>query len=169
MGRQTILIAIVFWVFLNPTWAQPLSASAAEDALLREKISEFRENGKYKRITETFAGDERIRVKREISSKDNGSFDYVFLKLFRDGSMIFASTFDGAAGRTMRSYYRQGKLVLGEEDEDGDGNFETMILFDEDEQPLEAFRRTKKGDVRAFSKNKLAELKESFSRFKTTP
>jgi hypothetical protein len=56
--------------------------------------------------------------------------------------------------------------MRGEEgDEDCDGFFETIILFNDKEQPVEAFSRSKDGTVTQFSKEKLAELKKSFAKF----
>jgi hypothetical protein len=56
-------------------------------------------------------------------------------------------------------------MAVSEGDEDGDGFFETMILFDAKEQPVEAFSKTKDGTVTQFTKEKLAELKKSFEKF----
>mgnify|MGYP003435193601 FL=1 len=88
----------------------------------------------------------------------------VSTKLFRDGELIFLSTYFADANRTIRGYYHQDKVVMNEGDEDGDGFFETMILFDAKEQPVEAFSKSKDGTVTQFSKEKLVELKKSFAK-----
>ncbi|MCX8156362.1 MAG: hypothetical protein N3J91_07945 [Verrucomicrobiae bacterium] len=55
--------------------------------------------------------------------------------------------------------------MMQEGDEDGDGFFETVILFDAKEQPTEAFSKSKDGTVTQFTNEKLAELKKSFAKF----
>ena len=127
------------------------------------KVSESRKNGKYKRITETFTDKVLASRKEEVSLKDNDQIDFVFVKLFRNGEMTCASTFYKAENRTVRSYYHHGKMLIEEGDEDGDGFFETMILFDATEQPVEAFKKSKEGIVTQLSKEKFLELKKSFA------
>jgi hypothetical protein len=76
--------------------------------------------------------------------------------------MIYASTFEVAKKVTIRSYYQQGKMIMEEGDEDGDGFYETMILFNTNEQPIEAFEKSKDGTVRQFSAEKLSKVKKDF-------
>ena len=102
---------------------------------------------------------------RKRTVKENGRIDYMFVKLFRDGEMTYSSTFYKSENRTIRSYYHQGKMAVEEGDEDGDGFFETMILFDAKEQPVQAFSKNKDGTVAQFTNGKLAELKKSFAKF----
>jgi len=127
-------------------------------------VSESRQDGKHQRTTEIFRDKILLSRKQEVRT-DDGKLKYVFTKLFREGEMVFFSCFYAQAKRTIRGYYYQDKLVLEEGDEDGDGFFETMILFDAKEQPVEAFSKSKDGTVTLFSKEKLAELKKSFSKF----
>ncbi|MFM7214008.1 MAG: hypothetical protein ACKO3H_03915, partial [Verrucomicrobiota bacterium] len=92
--------------------------------------------------------------------KDNGRMDYVFVKHFRNGEMTYSQTLYNSENRTIRSYYHQEKMIVLEGDENGDGFFETMILFDAQERPVEAFSKQKDGSVVPFAKEKLAELKK---------
>ena len=153
----TLCFAAVVWAV-----AQQTNVNSA-NAHTETKVSESRKNGKYKRITETFTDKVLASRKEEVSVKDNDQIDFVFVKLFRDGEMTYASTFYKAENRTIRSYYHQGKMLVEEGDEDGDGFFETMILFDANEQPVEAFRKSQDGTVTQFSKEKFLELKKSFA------
>jgi antitoxin component YwqK of YwqJK toxin-antitoxin module len=165
MNRKGILIGMLSAVAVVCTIAQQTNLSSSTNQT-ETKISELRKNGKYERTTEVFAGKILMSRKVEVSVKDNGQIDYVFTKLFRDGKMTFASTLDNAAKNTIRSYYRDGKMIFEEGDEDGDGFFETLILFDTDEQPIEAFSKNKDGVVTQFSNEKLVELKKSFAKLR---
>ena len=164
MSRKTIIVVacfVVAWATAQPTRTSADSATPSTET----KVSESRKNGKYKRVTETFANKRLIARKEEVSVKDNGRIDYMFVKLFRDGEMTYSSTFYKSENRTIRSYYHQGKMAVEEGDEDGDGFFETMILFDAKEQPVQAFSKNKDGTVAQFTNGKLAELKKSFAKF----
>jgi hypothetical protein len=128
------------------------------------KVSESHKGGKYIRITETFTDKVLTSRREEVSMRDDGRINFVFEKYFRDGQMIYASSLEKDKNRTVRSYHYKEKLVVMEGDEDGDKFFETMILFNEDEEPVEAFERKKDGTVMPFSKEKLEALKKSFSK-----
>lgn len=165
MSRKNIIVAACFmalgWVVAEQTQVSADSANARTET----KVSESRKNGKYQRVTEVFEDNVLQSRKLEVSDHDDGRINRVFTKLFRNGEMIYASSFYKAEKRTIRSYYHQDKMVMEEGDEDGDGFFETLILFDEKEQPVEAFSKSKDGSVSQFSKEKLADLKKSFGKF----
>lgn len=166
MSRKSIIIVATCSMALAWAVAQQAQLSAGSTGPSTEtKVSESRKNGKYKRITETYIDKVLVARKEEISLKDNGQTNYVFLKLYRDGEMTYSSTFYKSENRIIRSYYHQGKMVVEEGDEDGDGLYETIILFDTKEQPVEAFLRGKDNTVTQFSKEKLAELKKSFAKY----
>lgn len=129
------------------------------------KVSESREGGRYQRTTAVFQDKVLVTKTQEVSARDDGKINVVFRKLFRDGEMIYACTSYKAEKRTIRSYYLQGKMVMEEGDQDGDGFFETMILFGAKEQPVEAFSKNRDGTVTQFTSEKLAELRRSFSKF----
>lgn len=155
---------IVLWALLCglAQAEQPTRGSSKTEPQTDVKVSESRHNGKYTRTTETFRNHLLIAKKQEVSLKDNGQIDYLFVKLFRDGQMIFASTFYKSANRTIRSYYHAGNMVVEEGDEDGDGFFETIILFGTNGGPVEAFHKSKDGSVTSFGPDELTKLKESF-------
>jgi hypothetical protein len=165
MTRKSILVAVAGSLIIAWAIAQQPQIANNASARTETKVSESRKNGKYKRVTETFTDKALTTRKEEVSLKDNGQIDYVFIKLFRKGEMTYSSTFYKSESRTIRSYYHQGKMTVEEGDEDGDGFFETIILFNDKEQPVEAFSRSKDGTVTQFSKEKLAELKKSFAKF----
>jgi hypothetical protein len=156
--------AVVLIAAVAVTLAQ-VQKKVERDGHTETKVSESREGGKYQRTTQVFRDKVLLSKTQEVSSHDDGKIDVVFTKLFRDGEMIYASSFYKTEKRTIRSYYHQGKMLVEEGDEDGDGFFETMILFDAKEQPVEAFSKNKDGTVAQFSKEKLADLKKSFAKF----
>lgn len=162
--RNVIVLALCLTAFVCALAQQVRVSSPSTNSGSETKVSETRTNGQYKRTTETFAAKVLVARRVEVSLKDNGQIDHVFIKLFRDGKMTFASTFNKPAKNTIRSYYHDGKMAVSEGDEDGDGFFETMILFDAKEQPVEAFSKSKDGTVTQFSKEKLVELKKSFAK-----
>ena len=152
-----LCFAAVFWAT-----AQQTNVNRANPHT-ETKVSESRKNGKYKRITETFTDKVLTSRKEEVSLKGSDEIHFVFVKLFREGEMTYFSTFYKTENRTIRSYYHQGKLFLEEGDEDRDGLFETTILFDANEQPVEGFRKSKDGTVTQLSKEKFLELKKGFA------
>jgi hypothetical protein len=132
------------------------------DGHTETKVSEIRQNGKYVHTTEVFRDKVLVSQKREISTHDDGKIDFISEKLFCDGEMVFASScYPGK--RTIRSYYHRGKMVVEEGDTTGDGFFDTLILFDAKEQPVEAFARHKDGSVAQFSKEEFSKLKKVFA------
>ena len=165
MIKKSVIIAIVcFLVTVRAIAQQTQTSPAKSEPQIETKVSESTKYGRHTRTTEVFQGKVLLSRKAEVWSED-GTLKAVSIKLFRDGEQIFLSTYFADVNRTIRGYYYKDKTVLEEGDEDGDGFFETMILFDEKEQPVEAFSKSKDGTVTPFSKEKLEALKKSFSKF----
>jgi hypothetical protein len=165
MSKKGVIVAMVCSLVIMWAIAQQTQTSPSEsEPQIETKVSESSKYGRHARTTEVFHGKVLLSRKVEISGED-GKLKSVSTKLYRDGELIFFSTYFADANRTIRGYYHQDKVVMNEGDEDGDGFFETMILFDAKEQPVEAFSKTKDGTVTQFSKEKLAELRKSFSKF----
>jgi hypothetical protein len=159
-SKTKVVVAFLLFAFL--TWAIAQREATGLQGKTETKVSESHKNGKYKRITETFTDKVLTARREEVSLRDDGRINFVFVKLFRDGQVTYASTFDKDKNRTVRSYHHKGKILAMEGDEDGDNFFETLILFNEDEEPVEAFERNKDGTVTLFSKERLSTLKKSF-------
>lgn len=159
---RTAKVPVALLLFTCVMWAIAQQEATVPQGKTETKVSESHKNGKYKRITETFTDKVLTARREEVSLRDDGRINFVFVKCFRDGQMTYASTFDKDKNRTVRSYYHEGKMLAEEGDEDGDGFFETLILFDVNEEPVEAFERSKDGTVTPFSKEKLSALKKSF-------
>lgn len=156
-------VVVAFLLFSCVTSVIAQQEATVPEGKTETKVSESHEKGRYKRITETFTDKVLTAKREEVSLRDDGRINFVFVKLFRDGEMIYASTFDKDKNRTVRSYYHKGKMLAMEGDEDGDNVFETLILFNLDEEPVEAYERNKDGTVTQFSKERLSALKTSFS------
>jgi hypothetical protein len=127
------------------------------------KVTETNAGGKFKRVKETFVSENLVSRTTESGVQGSGVVDLVATKLFEDGRMVFCSIFDNKKHTTIRSYYVKDKLAAQEGDEDGDGFFETLILFDSSEQPTLAFHRKSDGSVMAFSSEELDKVKAGFA------
>lgn len=162
--RKLIMVAVCTAVV---GWAVAQTASQGTSApgdKPETRVTETRKNGQLRRTIETLENQRVVSRRVEVSLKDDGVVDRVFIKHFREGEMVFASTFNRTVTNTIRSYHHAGRMLVSEGDEDGDGFFETMILFDEKEQPVQAFTKNKDGTVTPFSEAMLGELKRSFGR-----
>jgi hypothetical protein len=93
MTRKSILVAVAGSLIIAWAIAQQPQIANNASARTETKVSESRKNGKYKRVTETFTDKALTTRKEEVSLKDNGQIDYVFIKLFRKGEMTYSSTF----------------------------------------------------------------------------
>lgn len=161
-NKTNVVVVAAFLLFTCVTWQIAQQEAPVPQGKTETKVSESHKNGKHKRITETFADDVLIARREEVSLRDDGRINFVFVKLFRNGQMIYASTFDKDKNYAIRSYYHKGKMLAMEGDEDGDNFFETLILFNDNEEPVEAFQRDKDGTVTQFSKERLSALRTSF-------
>jgi hypothetical protein len=126
------------------------------------KITETNNNGWFKRVKETFINGKMVARGVE-GGRGSNVVDIITLKLLEDGVITFYSTFDTKTHYTVRSYYLNGKLAAQEGDEDGDGFYETMILFNSSKEPAAAFHKKRDGSVTPFSAQELDKLKAGFS------
>lgn len=127
------------------------------------KVTETNFAGEFKRVKETFASGKVISRTTESGVQGSGMVDLAATKLFEDGRMTFCSISDNKKHTIIRSYYINEKLAAQEGDEDGDGFFETLILFDSDARPTVAFHRRADGSVTAFSSQELNKVKAGFA------
>jgi hypothetical protein len=163
-GARKVAVAAVL-VFVSCMLATvPQQRSALGQETTETKVTEVRERGRYKRITETFVNGELVSRRVEVSTRDDGEINLVFVKCFRNGKMVFASTLDKMNNRnvTIRSYHHEGKCLVMEGDEDGDGFFETLMLVGDNGIPVEGFERSKDGTVTPMSEERLSKIKKEF-------
>jgi len=99
----------------------------------------------------------------ERDSDKDGKPDLRVETVYRDGTkvMLIWSKPDaqGVLKVTSRSYLADGKLVMGESDEDGDGTLETITVFTPDTDEFEMFTRQSDGTVKPVSTRKLDSTK----------
>ena len=157
-------VVVAFLLFTCKTGALAQQEATVPQGKTETKGSQSRKGAKYKRITETFTDNVLTARREEVSLRDDGRINFVFVKLFRDGQLTYASAFDKDKNRTVRSYHHKGTMLAMEADEDGDNIFETLILFNVGEEPVEAFERNKDGPVAQLSKERLEVLKKSFAK-----
>ena len=69
-------------------------------------------------------------------------------------------TFNAGRTNTTRSYMVGGEMVMMEADENGDGLFETTIVYRPSKSDMEVFRRESDGSVRPVSDRTLAAYKK---------
>lgn len=162
MKYRALIYLVSFSTILWSLSACKESESAQEIVAGTEiQVSETRKNGRYVRTTETFLDKVRVSRKTEVSLRDNGEIDQVFIKLWRGGDAIFGSVSDNIEKITVRNYMRFGEVFFAEGDLDGDGFFEMRLVYDAQLMPVEAFSISKDGTVMPFSENKLEEYKRS--------
>jgi hypothetical protein len=160
--RAKLIILSLLAEIVGAAIAEPSSVSNST-AQIETKVTRSKENGKYKRIRETFRDKVLVSLEEEVDIDGDGRIEFVITKLFREGEMTYACISDNIHKNTVRCYSHKDKLLAEEVDEDGDGFFETIVLFDANEQPVEAFGRSKDGTVTHLSAEKMAKLKKGFS------
>lgn len=136
----------------------------AQDQNSQPEIKESKSvsNGKYKCVKETFLKKSLISRVTEIGVQGTKEPELVAVKLFDQGKMTYSSIFQKKEHTTIRSYFVDGKLAVQEGDEDGDGFFETLVVFEQGVPEL-AFHRKSDGTVIAFTKEEFIKLKRGFS------
>jgi hypothetical protein len=114
-------------------------------------------------LTAVFAAEQALVTKRlqEHTSKSDGKVDLRTETYVRGRQNVLRraqrKAGDGTWSET-RSYFAGGRLLVIEEDKDGDGIFETMLLIDQQHNDLEVFTRDKNGLVAVAP----AELREKY-------
>ena len=109
-----------------------------------------------------------IKVSERDRDKD-GKPDYRIEQFFRGGQrvMVVLSKLNarGVWAVGSRAYHVAGKTVLIEEDDDGDGLFETLIVYRTDSDDFEVFTREANGSVRPASRRILEAHKKQSATF----
>ena len=93
----------------------------------------------------------RPRTERRTLESDidgDGEPDITYVKLLRGGQLVFYEAWDRFSNQRARMYYRNGKLVLIEGDNDNDGWFETVLIMTGEETIDCVLERTKDGTTR---------------------
>lgn len=156
--------AAAFMIFLGAM----VSGRDAVDVREREtvKVSEQRSGNGYTRTTEVFRGGVRISRTRESSRAGDSNFTTVVIDLFRGDQRVFRAGAhqDKYGTNNSRLYFNGERIVVEEQDRDDDGWFESLILYDENELPFEAFTKRQSGMVEVWPSAKLEELRQFWLR-----
>lgn len=162
-GKLTLLVpAVAFMTFLGAmVWGRDTIDRQEKEAT---QVSEHRSGNKYTRLTEVFRDGVRISRKRESSLTGDTNFVITVTDLYRGEQRVFRTSSHKADKDNSRLYFQGDRIVVQELDKDGDGWFESMILFDDRELPFEAFTKTQSGMVELWPAPKLSELRQAYSR-----
>ena len=95
----------------------------------------------------------------EIDRDKDGKIDVRIETMYRGKTKVMMTMSQrnqqGMMAVSSRSYLADGKLVLVESDEDGDGTLESMTIFKPDTKSFEMFTRLPGGTVRPVNTKKL--------------
>jgi len=98
----------------------------------------------------------------EIDRDKDGKIDVRIETVYRGKTkvmMILSRRNPQGVMAVTRSYLADGKLVMAESDEDGDGSFESITVFRPDTDSFEMFTRQADGTVKPVSTQKLDSIK----------
>ena len=98
----------------------------------------------------------------EIDRDKDGKIDVRIETVYRGKTkvmMIMSRRNQQGVMAVTRSYLADGKLVMAESDEDGDGSFESITVFRPDADSFEMFTRQSDGTVKPVSTQKLDSIR----------
>jgi hypothetical protein len=99
----------------------------------------------------------------EVDLDEDGKMDVRIETLYRGKTKVMMimsrRNQEGVMAVTARSYLADGKLVMVESDEDGDGTLESVTVFEPDTDRFEMFTRQPDGAVKPVSTQKLDFIK----------
>ena len=121
-----------------------------------------------------FAGETNsitIKVRERDRDKD-GKTDLRYETTYRDGKRVMFTQSQRNSNDvfvvTARSFWAAGEMVMSEVDEDGDGLFETMVIYHRGSKDMEVFTRQSDGSTKPASAEVLRRYKkmdEAFGEF----
>jgi len=99
---------------------------------------------------------------RSVDENGDGKIDLRIERIRRDGAVIFSSLWHRKENTTARSYRYGGRILMTETDADGDNFIELLIFFDDQGNPIEAFRKSKDGAVVPLTKHEMVDVKAAY-------
>ena len=98
-------------------------------------------------VTEYYNSNIVVRVEG-VSTKTNSTGAPIagYTKLYQDGKLALEENW-GPTSETQRIYYRNGRQIVTEMDEDGDGIPEWVIVFGENGKACEVFKFKGRGKI----------------------
>jgi hypothetical protein len=108
-----------------------------------------------------------ISLTEVVAESDNGEVRQRATTITRNGKRVMVTlwnkaTKDRARETFARSYWHDGKLVLSEGDEDGNGILDLLILYDDVGMPIEAFDEKKDGTLFPLSKDRVEKIRKEY-------
>lgn len=100
-----------------------------------------------KTTTDTFKGDLLIRKQVEERRTNDKPLEAKYTRHYRDGHEVLFEYWDSKSKETVRYFTQDDRTVMAELDRDGDGLFEWVVLFGNDEKVSAVFRRTADGKM----------------------
>ena len=123
----------------------------------------FRDNTHGRGDWSIAAGDPTV-TRRVVRTERNGKVEIEDASVRKDGIEVFSCAKVFSRKSTVRvywAYYGKRHIALCESDNDGDGFYENVTLYDGDMNVVGAFVREINGDVRPFTKAQENEIVES--------
>lgn len=97
----------------------------------------------------------KIKIK-EFDKDNNGTNEIKLIQTYRDGKKVLAEVINTKDPKnSYRCIYVNKAPAMQENDEDGDGFFETIVIYDKDVNIVELFKRSRNGKIYPASKDEL--------------
>lgn len=113
-------------------------------------------------IRETLRSGKVIKAEMEADADGDGKTDMTYVKVFHNGKMVFFESWDKKSNQNARMYCRAGKDLVAEVDENNDGIFDLIILFDETGDVRTVLNRSAAGKIEFAADERATTVKESF-------
>ena len=116
-------------------------------------------------LAATCYADDSSGITNKVTAMDrdkDGKIDFRIETIYRGKTkvmMIMSCRNPQGVMSVTRSYLADGKLVMAESDEDGDGSFESITVFRPDTDNFEMFTRQSDGTVKPMSTQKLDSIR----------
>ncbi len=102
----------------------------------------------------------KIEIK-EFDKDQDGVNEIKLIRTFRDGKEVKAEVINSKnPANSFRAFYVNGEYVMKETDEDSDGFFETLILYDTKTDNIEVFKRSKDGQLTPATRTEVSSKKK---------
>jgi hypothetical protein len=109
-----------------------------------------------------------VKLSQITGESENGEVWLRTSFLSRNGEKVLMKGWDKCWGKNKtgrnlsQMYYHKDKMVLCEADQDGDGIFDLLILFDDAESPIQAFDVKKDGVLSPVGSDRLKKMKKDW-------
>jgi hypothetical protein len=141
------------------------NACGGDSLETKREIRDRNDNGNPERIVDSvFDGTNLVRRTITADTNDDGTPDQRIISCYRHGekASVFWRHMD-QSNRTTRIFMSEGRQVVMNDDEHGDGHFETMMIFDTNGIPRAVFTIDSAGVPSPVSDDRLQEFVEGFS------